>query len=101
MKLRVWHIPQVPMKAFIVEVNSVEEGVRMMDALAHYDIFQYENNVKPDYCNANGLQMWDEALTDQDLAEMELEDKWIDWYNDDYEDPREYLESLKQENAAA
>ncbi|MBJ5033152.1 superinfection exclusion protein, partial [Salmonella enterica subsp. enterica serovar Derby] len=26
MKLRVWHIPQVPMKPFIVEVASVEEG---------------------------------------------------------------------------
>lgn len=24
MKLRVWHIPQVPMKPFIVEVASVE-----------------------------------------------------------------------------
>ncbi|HID1832212.1 TPA: hypothetical protein ACXGMM_000834 [Escherichia coli] len=36
MKLRVWHIPQVPMKPFIVEVASVEEGVRLMDALADY-----------------------------------------------------------------
>lgn len=65
MKLRVWHIPQVPMKPFIVEVGSVEEGVRMMDALADYDAFQYDNNIKPDYCNANGLQMFDESLTDQ------------------------------------
>ncbi|EEQ1896492.1 superinfection exclusion protein, partial [Escherichia coli] len=30
MKLRVWHIPQVPMKPFIAEVASVEEGVRLM-----------------------------------------------------------------------
>ncbi len=45
MKLRVWHIPQVPMKPFIVEVGSVEEGVRMMDALADYDAFQYDNNI--------------------------------------------------------
>lgn len=47
MKLRVWHIPQVPMKPFIVEVASVEEGVRLMDALADYDAFQYDNNIKP------------------------------------------------------
>ncbi|WP_312131908.1 superinfection exclusion protein [Leclercia sp.] len=95
-KLRVWHIPQVPMKAFTVEVQSVEEGVRLMDALADYDIFQYENNIKPDYCNANGLQIWDESLTDEDMADMELTDRWVDWYSEYYDDPREYLESLKQ-----
>lgn len=100
MKLRVWHIPQVPMKAFFVEVGSVEEGVRMMDALASYDIFQYENNIKPDYCNANGLQMWDESLTEEDMADMELSDKWVDWGNDFFDDPRDYLESLKEETAA-
>ncbi|MEQ9888872.1 superinfection exclusion protein [Pectobacterium zantedeschiae] len=95
-KLRVWHIPQVPMKAFKVEVSSVEEGVRMMDALADYDAFQYENNVKPDYCNANGLQMYDESLTDQDLIDMELDDRWTDWYNDEYDDPREYINDKSQ-----
>lgn len=100
MKLRVWHIPQVPMKAFFVEVSSVEEGVRMMDALADYDMFQYENNIKPDYCNANGLQMWDESLTEEDMADMELGDKWVDWGNDYFDDPRDYLESLKEEAAA-
>jgi len=100
MKLRVWHIPQVPMKAFFVEVSSVEEGVRMMDALANYDIFQCENNIKPDYCNANGLQMWDESLTEEDMADMELSDKWVDWGNDFFDDPRDYLESLKEETAA-
>ncbi|WP_145522485.1 MULTISPECIES: superinfection exclusion protein [Yersinia] len=93
MKFRVWHIPQVPMKSFQVEVASVEEGVRMMNALADYDLFQYENNIKPDYCNMNGLQMWDESLTEEDMAGMELTDKWVDWYSDEYEDPREYVES--------
>ncbi len=101
MKLRVWHVPQVPMKAFKVEVSSVEEGVRMMNALADYDMFQYENDVKPDYCNANGLQMWDESLTEQDQIDMELSDKWVDWYNEDFDDPRDYLESLAEESTAA
>ncbi|ENL5622924.1 superinfection exclusion protein, partial [Escherichia coli] len=76
MKLRVWHIPQVPMKPFIAEVASVEEGVRLMGALADYDAFQYDNNIKPDYCNANGLEMWDESLTDEDLSEVGLTDRW-------------------------
>lgn len=89
------------MKAFKVEVSSVEEGVRMMNALADYDMFQYENDVKPDYCNANGLQMWDESLTEQDQIDMELSDKWVDWYNEDFDDPRDYLESLAEESTAA
>ncbi|MFM1254739.1 superinfection exclusion protein [Yersinia enterocolitica] len=93
MKFRVWHIPQVPMKSFQVEVASVEEGVRMMNALADYDLFQYKNYIKPDYCNMNGLQMWDESLTEEDMADMELTDKWVDWYSDEYEDPREYVEA--------
>ncbi|HEA1420265.1 TPA: hypothetical protein RVE58_001342 [Escherichia coli] len=87
------------MKPFIVEVASVEEGVRLMDALADYDAFQYDNNIKPDYCNANGLEMWDESLTDEDLSEMGLTDRWVDWYSECqcYDDPRKYIESLKEE----
>lgn len=97
-KLRVWHIPQVPMKPFVVEVESVGEGIRLMNALADYDAFQYENNIKPDYCNANGLEMWDDSLTDQDLIDMELEDRWVDWYIETedgfFDDPEEYLNYL-------
>lgn len=100
MKLRVWHIPQVPMKAFFAEVESVEEGVRLMDALAQYDMFQYQNNIKPDYCNANGLQLWDESITEEEMADMELKDRWVDWYSEYYDDPRDYLESIKTETAA-
>ncbi|EPA9111003.1 MAG: superinfection exclusion protein [Serratia liquefaciens] len=100
-KFRVWHIPQVPMKSFKVEVESVEEGVRLMDTLANYDLFQYENNIKPDYCNMNGLQMWDESLTEEDMRDMELSDKWVDWYNDEFDDPRDYLESLNEVTTAA
>ena len=100
-KFRVWHIPQIPMKSFMVEVPTVEEGVRLMSALADYDLFQFENNIKPDYCNTNGLQMWDEGLTEEEMADMELTDKWVDWYNDGYDDPREYIESLKETEEAA
>ncbi|MEH2633181.1 superinfection exclusion protein [Escherichia coli] len=68
-----------------------------------YDAFQYDNNIKPDYCNANGLEMWDESLTDEDLSEMGLTDRWVDWYSECqcYDDPRKYLESLKEETSAA
>ncbi|AEZ66275.1 hypothetical protein EXT67_20440 [Pectobacterium atrosepticum] len=50
-KLRVCHVPQIPMEPFIVPVSSLEEAVVVMNALADYDLFQFENKIKPDYCN--------------------------------------------------
>lgn len=51
----VWHVPQVPMKAFKVPVATPVEGAFVMAVLAAYDHFQYLNRVKPDYSNAQGL----------------------------------------------
>lgn len=68
MKLKVWHIPQVPMKAFEVEVETVEDAKLLLDTLANYDLFQFENNIKPDYSNASGLVYYDEEEQD-----------WLDW----------------------
>lgn len=33
-KLQVWHIPQIPGKAFNVDVESVTEAVKVMETLA-------------------------------------------------------------------
>ena len=68
--LKVYHIPQVPMKPFEVPVNSTGEAIKVMDILARYDTFQLENNIKPDYCNAQGLVVFEGG-------------EWIDWYNED------------------
>ncbi|MEE8308397.1 MAG: hypothetical protein V3R81_14105 [Gammaproteobacteria bacterium] len=57
--LRVWWIPQVPMEPFEVLVSSIAEGRKIIDVLADYDIFQFEKNVKPDYCNTGGLARWE------------------------------------------
>ena len=85
-KLRVWWIPQFPMDSFYIPVKSVEEGKKMLDVLAAYDLFQLEHKVKPDFCNTGGLQIWNEE--DQD---------WEDWYieteNDYYDDVDEYCDS--------
>ena len=91
--LRVWWIPQVPGKSFYVCVSTVEVGIKMIEALAQYDIFQYENNIKPDYSNAGGLQMFDpDDKTDNSQG------SWVDWYYEDnneyFDDPEEYIEWL-------
>lgn len=57
--LRVWWIPQIPMDPFYVPVDTLVEGVKLMDTLAAYDAFQFENNVKPDYANVGGFERWD------------------------------------------
>lgn len=92
--LRVWWIPQVPGKPFYVDVKSVEQGVLIMDTLAFYDIFQYENNIKPDYSNAGGLEMFDsDDKTDGPAG------SWSNWYDEkfDFDDPKEYLEWLNDQ----
>lgn len=51
-KLRVWWIPQIGIgQTFYIPVETVEDGKKMMDVLAAYDLFQLQNNVKPDYSN--------------------------------------------------
>ena len=37
-KFRVAHIPQVPMLPFYVPVNSIEEGMRVIDTLNTYEL---------------------------------------------------------------
>lgn len=79
-RLKVWWIPQVPMKPFEVEVKNIEEAKLLLNTLADYDIFQYENNIKPDYCNTGGLSEFDpEDYTDGILG------SWTEWCNDDGE----------------
>lgn len=89
-QLKVWHIPQVPMKPFEVFVDSVEKGVKVMNILADYDIFQFENKVKPDYSNAQGLMVLVNVVNG--IPE------WEDWYDEEtgIDDPEEYLEYCKQ-----
>ena len=60
MKLRVWHIPQVPAindkDFFRVEVESVSEAILILKTIWNYDNFQFERNLKPDFSNASGLE---------------------------------------------
>ena len=72
LKLRVWWIPQVPMKPFYVEVGNFEEANLLLETLAMYDEFQFKNKVKPDYSNIGGLESFDPESKD-----------WIDWYDEE------------------
>ncbi|WP_422451887.1 hypothetical protein [Endozoicomonas sp. ALC066] len=90
MKLRVWWIPQIPCKPFYVEVGTVKEGVKLLDTLVKYDQFQLDNNIKPEFCNSGGLQMFDPE---------QPEEGWSDWIDEDTgeDDPRVWLQTSNQQ----
>jgi hypothetical protein len=71
--LRVWWIPQVPGKPFSVPVRDVEQAAFLLSTLADYDIFQFENRIKPDYCNAGGLECFSQ----------DGDDEWCEWYDEE------------------
>ena len=71
MKMKVWHIPQVPMQPFEVEVDSISEGRKLLEVLAKYDLFQFEHRIKPDYANMSGL------------VYLDADGEWIDVEEDD------------------
>jgi hypothetical protein len=58
--------------------------------LAAYDLFQLKNNIKPDYCNAGGVQIFDEEENDWVNWEYETEDDY-------YDDVEKYCEDVSPE----
>ena len=70
--LRVWHIPQVPMKPFRHRVADVREAANMLHLLWAYDRFQLDNNIKPDYASASGLEVFD----------PDDPEGWSEWHSD-------------------
>ena len=74
--LRVWHIPQVPGKPFHVEVKDTQEALKVLGVLAHYDLFQFRHNIKPDYANAQGLEVFEDG-------------EWIEWQDENGSEIRE------------
>lgn len=86
-KLRVSHFPQVPCKAFEVEVSSLEEAKKISDLLADYDYFQFENRIKPDYSNITVIEEYSPV------------DGWVSWCDEEtgIEDIDEYFEYIEAE----
>jgi hypothetical protein len=72
----VWHIPQIPGKPFQVYVSTPKEAKLIIDILAIYDLFQFTYNIKPDYSNAQGLEIFD----------FYGDGEWTEWEDDDGND---------------
>ena len=56
------------------------ESMKIKNILANYDLFQYDNRIKPDYCNVTTIDMWDE------VSDGEGNPGWCNWTDEeDYE----------------
>ena len=75
--LCVWHIPQVPGEPFQVKVDSVKEAKQLINVLDTYDLFELDHRIKPDYCNATGLNVY---VADSD---GEGNPGWETWYSEE------------------
>lgn len=86
-RLRVVHYPQIPCDPFYVDVKDLEDANRIMSLLAHYDLFQFHENIKPDYSNVTVLEQWDEEEGD-----------WVDWSDEEtgIDDLEDYLRFVRE-----
>lgn len=100
--LRVWWNPQVGRVSHIhFPVASVHEGVRLLNALARYDLFQLEHRIKGDYANVGGLQLYSATGDEGERP------GWTDWDSDDeasgytgegyYDDPHKYAADIDED----
>lgn len=71
-------IPQIPMKAFTRRVADLAQAKLLLETLADYDAFQFENRIKPDYANTGGLCVFEDG-------------DWSDWYDEEGDDFYEWM----------
>ena len=69
---KVWYIPQVPMKAFEVEVGDLPTARLLLDTLCSFSLFEYEHRVKPDFSDAGGI-----AMLEEDGEWVDVEDESV------------------------
>jgi hypothetical protein len=70
-------------KPFHVPVSTLEEAMLILDTLARYDIYQYENKIKPDYSNAGGLEVLENG-------------EWSGYENEDGESIDDLMDAIKR-----
>lgn len=87
-QLRVAHYPQVPCAPFTIPVTSIEDAQRVINLLADYDQFQYQERIKGDYSNTSFVQQFEDG-------------QWVDWADDEtgISNVDEYFEFINEHPA--
>lgn len=77
-RFKIFYIPQVPMPAFEREYEDFETAKEVLNAIINFSIFEYDNNVKPDYSDVAGISFWEEAEQDwEDIDDMLWEERAV------------------------
>ncbi len=79
--VKVSHCPQIPQPWFEVYCESLEIACAITKTLWQYDIFQYENNIKPDYSNTTDIQTYNKETGE-----------WESYYTEDGDDIIDVIE---------
>ena len=76
-RFKIFYIPQVPMPAFEREYEDFETAKEVLNAIINFSIFEFDNNVKPDYSDVAGISFWEEAEQDwEDIDDMLWEEPY-------------------------
>ena len=77
-RFKIFYIPQVPMPAFEREYEDFETAKEVLNAIINFSIFEFDNNVKPDYSDVAGISYWEEAEQDwEDIDDMLWEERAV------------------------
>jgi hypothetical protein len=68
-RFKAWYIPQVPMKPFEIEASTAAKAQTILNIIINFSIFEFENKVKPDYCDAGGVSEWN--VGEQEWVDIE------------------------------
>lgn len=73
-KFKIWYVHQCPGPSYEQEVETPELGQKILDAIYQVALYQFRNNMIPDYANAGGVVYLDEdgEWTDYDAEDWEL-----------------------------
>lgn len=77
-KFKIWYNHQVPGPSYEREVPNPEVGQQILDTIYDVALYQFRNNMIPDYANSGGIVYLDE------------DGEWSDYDPDDWEDAYEY-----------
>lgn len=59
-KFKIWYVHQMPSEAFEREVADPATGQQILDIIYELALFQFANNMIPDYANTGGVVYLDE-----------------------------------------
>lgn len=79
-RFKIFYIPQFPMPAFEREYEDFETAKEVLNAIINFSIFEYDNNVKPDYSDVAGISYWDDEADEGYEWEDVDEELWEEPY---------------------